>query len=339
MNNVADEQFELRFSERGGTADALLHFCYNSRLPMADRRRDAFLKRVRAFARGVRRIHDGDDDVLHRTRVSSRRLREWLPLLGLEPESSRKLSRRLRRVTRHLGVLRELDVSVRLVEELSGDARYSVAALACVSTELTDDRTAARERVAAKLPVDKMERLAARLRRAAKRRRSGEERNHASIRTVTPASTGVWAVEARVTRRATRVQFAIDAANSAYLPERLHDVRIALKKLRYAVELLPPANRQPVRADLIALRRTLNLLGRMCDRETLIARARRVQASLSPLDLAAWHQLGALVRALEADCRRLHSRYLTARPRLLAMTMRMSASGRGAAALMTRRVV
>src|SRR6476619_6475846 len=110
---------------------------------MADQRLNAFLKRVRAFARGVTRIHDGDDEVLHRTRVSSRRLREWLPLLGLEPGSSRKLSRRLRRVTRRLGVLRELDVSVRLVEELRGDARYSTAALARVSTELTDARTAA----------------------------------------------------------------------------------------------------------------------------------------------------------------------------------------------------
>ena len=46
-----------------------------------------------------------------------------------------------------------------------------------------------------------------------------------------------WAVEARVARRAAALKHAIDEAGSVYLPERLHAVRIALKKLRYGLEL------------------------------------------------------------------------------------------------------
>ena len=41
----------------------------------------------------------------------------------------------------------------------------------------------------------------------------------------------------RVARRAASLKAAIDEAGAVYLPERLHAVRIAVKKLRYAVEL------------------------------------------------------------------------------------------------------
>jgi CHAD domain-containing protein len=44
-----------------------------------------------------------------------------------------------------------------------------------------------------------------------------------------------WALGARVARRASALRAAIDTAGG--WSERLHKVRIALKKLRYAVEL------------------------------------------------------------------------------------------------------
>src|SRR2546430_8912482 len=46
-----------------------------------------------------------------------------------------------------------------------------------------------------------------------------------------------WAIDARVNRRAASVLGALDTAGSIYLQERLHDVRIALKKFRYALEI------------------------------------------------------------------------------------------------------
>src|SRR5262245_40206134 len=88
-----------------------------------------FRKRARAFSRDMEGIHDGDAAALHRTRVASRRLRELLPILGLEREESRKLSRRLKKVTRRLGTVRELDVHALLVRELSGTRGYPPMAL------------------------------------------------------------------------------------------------------------------------------------------------------------------------------------------------------------------
>ena len=40
----------------------------------------------------------------------------------------------------------------------------------------------------------------------------------------------------RAARRAVRLRAAIDNAAGLYLPDRLHEVRIAVKKLRYALE-------------------------------------------------------------------------------------------------------
>ena len=46
-----------------------------------------------------------------------------------------------------------------------------------------------------------------------------------------------WRVDAQVANRASRLSAAMAEAGAMYLPERLHAVRIAMKKLRYAVEL------------------------------------------------------------------------------------------------------
>jgi len=43
----------------------------------------------------------------------------------------------------------------------------------------------------------------------------------------------MWALDARLGRRADRVRAALDAAGALYHAERIHGVRVALKKLRY----------------------------------------------------------------------------------------------------------
>ena len=69
-----------------------------------------------------------------------------------------------------------------------------------------------------------------------------------------------------------------------------------------------------------------NLLGRMHDLEVLITWTREAQASLFPPDLATWRELGALVRALDNDCRVLHARYVHDRPKLIAIADRLRAT-------------
>ena len=117
------------------------------------------------------------------------------------------------------------------------------------------------------------------------------------------------AIDARATRRAAGVRSAIEAAGTVYAPERLHEVRIAVKKLRYALELGAEARSQRTNANLRALRSGQDLLGRPHDVEVLVGRARREQATLTPPTLPVWRQFDSLIAALEDECRTLHAAY------------------------------
>jgi len=143
-----------------------------------------------------------------------------------------------------------------------------------------------------------------------------------------------WAVDARVSRRASTLKAAIEEAGALYLPDRLHRVRLALKKLRYGVELAVETAGIKDSSDLVTLRRGQEVLGRMQDLQVLMERVRGVQASLTPPDPTAWHELDALVTALEHSCRRLHARYVRDRTALTLLCDRLAArpsSGRSVA--------
>src|SRR5262249_42478198 len=71
---------------------------------------------------------------VHRTRVASRRLREMLPVLGLDSAATPKLGRRLKKGTNRLGEVRELDVFTLMIQELSDDPPHSSTALKQVGT-------------------------------------------------------------------------------------------------------------------------------------------------------------------------------------------------------------
>ena len=104
-----------------------------------------------------------------------------------------------------------------------------------------------------------------------------------------------WAIDARVAKRASRLRAAIDEAGAVYLPERLHDVRLAIKKMRYALELGADASGARREPDLRALTRGQEILGRMLDLQMLIDRVRDVQAALTPPSLGVWRDLDAVV--------------------------------------------
>jgi CHAD domain-containing protein len=133
-------------------------------------------------------------------------------------------------------------------------------------------------------------------------------------------------MDARVAKRASALKEAIDRAGTVYLQERLHAVRIALKKLRYAVELQVEFAGSDDRATLRLLKQNQNLLGRMHDLQVLVDHVRRLQGSLTPPNLALWRDLDTIVRSLESSCRRLHARYIHNRPTLILACGRLVAA-------------
>ena len=295
-------------------------------MPLLSTRSELLKKRLDEFTRVLNLVEQGDVRGLHRARVASRRLRELLPMLQLDHDKFRKLNRRLKKVTTRLGAVRELDVLLLLVDELRENRRGRIGSLNRVGISVAKDRDDARKRLATRLPISDMRRLGDKLNRVVEELRAEESAPRAAARS--------WqtAVDAQVAARAARLAAATADAGAMYLPERLHAVRIAIKKLRYALELsneLAGTRRDP---NLTALKRGQEMLGRMHDLQVLVERVRQVQASLAPPNLTVWRNLDATVASLEDECRVLHARYMRLRDRLAAASNTLSAPPTGAAA-------
>ena len=286
-------------------------------MPNSAQLSDHFRKRLKAFRRELAAIEKGNLEALHRTRIASRRLRELLPLLALGQKGTRKIRRQLRRVTNQLGAVRELDALALQIREFERSRRHPLPPLHELSTSVARARAAARERLSAKLPTSKLEKMAHRLQRLA---RQAESRAEKSAR---PKRTWIWALQARLVRRARRAHIAIQRAGAFYVPKYLHDVRVAIKKLRYAAELLePPRSRS--NEDLAVLKSAQDVLGHLHDLETLSGWASEAQNALSPRDVQMRRDLTTLIEAIERDCRELHARYVGQREGLLAITRRLA---------------
>lgn len=281
-------------------------------------------ERVHAFTRVLRGVEAGEDRAIHRARVASRRLRELIPVLQLDARTARKLQRRLRKVTRRLGTVRELDVLLLLTDELHVSRPAHRDAIRRIGHAVRRKRDEQRRLLVERLPMGELRTLSRRLERLVQTMRESEATTAREGRTPARARTVGWAIDARIARRATRLGAAIDAAGAVYLPERLHDVRITVKKLRYALELRP-TDRDDRAVALRALKRAQALLGRMHDLQVLIDWVRGAQASLTPPNLMVWRDLDALNVALDESCRRLHARYVREREGVRAVATKLHA--------------
>ncbi len=228
-----------------------------------------------------------------------------MPVVQVDGGVARKLSRRLRKLTSRLGELRELDVLLLAVDELRQSGRFSDRALGRVAEEISRETAKVREQLVRRAPSREISAIARKLDRVA------DDLEHSA----SPDGMRAWrwAVEARVAKRAQALADAAAYAGALYLPDRLHTVRIALKKFRYALEL--DADMAGVRTspDLAALKRLQGLLGRLHDLDLLIDRLRQMEASLPPSDLVLRREVDVLVASVENACRRLHARYVRER--------------------------
>ena len=94
---------------------------------------------------------------LHKTRVASRRIREALPIVGATapPAKVKKLSKKMRALTRSLGPIRELDVELGILEDKSKTEGVPGRAIEMVRREVASRRQALREELADNAPVSR----------------------------------------------------------------------------------------------------------------------------------------------------------------------------------------
>lgn len=252
----------------------------------------------------------GDQMSVHQARVASRRLREALPLLGVRADADAldRADKRVRRITRALGPVRELDVTLLLLAELQRKKAAPLRAIARVRAAVTDERLKRRRDMLAEIKPSRIDKLRKRL-----------------VRVATPESppvakgSALAEANAQAASRAADLKAAIDRAGGIYLADRLHRVRVAAKKLRYALEIQRELTKTRSTAQLTRLKVQQDLLGRMHDLEILIDRARGVQTTLTPRDRRGMAELKKLIRVLEDECRAGHAAYMRARPALLKM--------------------
>jgi CHAD domain-containing protein len=118
-------------------------------------------------------------------------------------------------------------------------------------------------------------------------------------------------------RRAKGLALALDEAGPVYVPERLHAVRIATKKLRYALEIARDAKIASATPVVRVLKRHQERLGRLHDLQVLLKHVRETEAS--PGVGSRVNDLTAYADSLDRECRKLHADFVEHRAELAAV--------------------
>jgi CHAD domain-containing protein len=260
---------------------------------------------------------------LHKTRVASRRIREALPIVGAEAERAkvRKLSKKMRALTRSLGPIRELEVELDILDDKSKTDGVPSRAIEIVRREVASRRQALRDELADNAPVGDLKKLLKKLDRIGKREEGrgkkgkgqrAEGKGQRAESKVEAQWRGILAT--RLMRRAKTLSAALDEAGPVYAPERLHLVRIATKKLRYALEIARDAGVASATPIVRVLKRHQERLGRLHDLQMLLKHVRETEAS--PGVGSRVNDLTTYADSLDRECRRLHADFVEHRAEL-----------------------
>ena len=266
------------------------------------RQRLSVLTRTLPSARG------GDAEAIHQARVATRRVRAALPLVT-RGSKGRKLTKVVSRLTRALGRVREIDVALLNLGELASDASVPTEGIDLLRTILQEERQRLSADMAERIERVNLDRL--------QRKALAAAQDYDGHRHLRSHPKQLRAVIKQSVRRAFALQAAVENAGGIYLPDRLHQVRIAVKKLRYILEIARELSRSRASERIRLLKAVQELLGRMHDLEMLIMRIRTLQGSDRAPTLKVSADLDRLVRRLEMECRQLHVRYMGFKPKLL----------------------
>ncbi len=259
-------------------------------------------RRTKALRAALPVALEGDITALHRARVASRRLRELLPLLALPGAKPGKTRKRVRRLTQLLGRVREMDVALQLLDSLGeGVPRLALFEARQHVRNGRESRRGQMLRKLHKLSVKKLDRRLDALVTAAE----GQD-----------ATTWRRRLATQLTRRAGRLRDAAAEAGAIYVPERLHGVRLAAKKLRYALEIAAELGVRDAAKLAAVVRRSQVTLGHLQDRHVLVREVH--DAASRAVDDAARNGLLTIAAQLDQSARELHAEFLAQREALLA---------------------
>jgi CHAD domain-containing protein len=252
-------------------------------------------------------IRDADVESVHQARIATRRVRELLALI--EPPRGwpgPELKAEIRRLGRRLGRVRELDVMVETLAEFERRVPPVAPVAALARARVATRRDMFRRRLiraSDQLDLPELIRVV----------RNGLSERAPLLHRRRAAS---WSERLRlqIVSRAAAVRENVIHSSGVYFPERAHPVRIAVKKLRYAVEIASATALWTPPHMLKDLRRIQDTLGELHDLQ--VVRPEILGLAVEDID----PQLVQIMEGiLDGEIERLFRRYLDRRDRLLLM--------------------
>jgi len=243
-------------------------------------------------------VHDGEVDAVHDARVATRRVRAALPFVFAAPPP---VADEMRRIGRVLGRVRELDATDALLTTLEPRAPDAAVAIAAARREVMDRLMRQRRQLVKKLRH--------RPRLIAHVMTSG----HSVARFSSLWRSWRHELTDAIHQRATSVQSAVDRSTAVFMPNRAHAARIALKKLRYLVELglaTGVMNGTKVLGDLKQAQESLG------DLHDMIVLGHLIDEVECPAGAAT--ESAALAAIVRAEIARLHEQYVRRRDEIRA---------------------
>jgi CHAD domain-containing protein len=281
------------------------------------RLRDAlWLKRLSGISRLWKVARKGDPDGVHQLRVASRRIREALPIVsdGHHPRRVRRMRRTVRSLTRTLGPVRECDVSLLLLAGFERAHPEDRSAIQLVRQAIVAQRKDLQERLRDHLDSLTPQELSRKLTKATRRKTKTSAAGDGGPKPAGSEERWRLRLAARIVRRSKQLEQVVEHAGALYAPDRLHGVRVSVKKLRYALELGQEARLARFTPAIRLLKRMQDNLGELQDREGLLDRVRTVHAAQDAVDS---QSLERLTRLLEEETRLYHARFVSHREDLL----------------------
>ena len=222
--------------------------------------RDQFSK----LASYLPEIREGHDEAIHDARVATRRIREMLPLVrDLNGVGLSGAAEAVQRAARALGRARDADVMHDLLSRVEDRVPSALPVIAALRRGAAGARQDARRRVIKEFEALDLAKL--------QRRVNGLQRWDPFT---LPLARRHWreSLHQHIAGRAVELRQSMQRAGGVYFPNRSHATRLAIKKLRYALELAYATRGWEIPRAMRRLRKAQDALGQAHDRHVLRTR-------------------------------------------------------------------
>jgi CHAD domain-containing protein len=265
-------------------------------------------------------VRDANAEAIHDARIATRRLRAALPILVTNDSAAvEDLQELIRTIGRALGRVREADATICVIDDLQTRTHGAHMAIAAVRQAVASDRERARRTLVKEIDradINQLPRLLHAL------NGTGGWLAHPVV-----FGHGGWETKLaeRIRELSTTVHEKSVHASGVFLPNRIHRLRIASKKLRYALEIAAAAGHVVASHMVRDVKRVQNTLGRVHDVQVLANRVEQLDLSDDGREVERQRRL--LIDICEADCLALHRTYLERRRALDCVCAVLSRNG------------